>query len=397
MSVMLLGDVCEINPSKKLALSNDTEISFIPMEAISIDGHIDVSRSIPVEKVKNYTVFREGDILFAKITPCMENGKGAIAVGLRNSCGAGSTEFIVLRPNTELVLPKWIYLFLSQKAFRLNCQQNMTGSAGQKRVPAKFLAKCCIPVPSLTEQERIIARIEELFSQLDKGVETLQKTKQQLAVYRQAVLKEAFDRIISDSKMQAIKSVCNDIKVGIVIKPAQYYTDETNGIKAFRSANVREFRINDTDWVYLTKEGHRSNLRSEIHTGDVLIVRSGYPGTACVVSEEYNNCNAVDILIAVPNTDIVTSEYLCAFTNSPYGRKLVAEKKRGVAQAHLNVGGYSKMEIPVPEISVQKQVVRSIEQRLSVYNGISKTIDTALRQAEAMRQSILKLAFEGGI
>lgn len=265
----------------------------------------------------------------------------------------------------------------------------------QKNISQTVLNSLDVPVPSLEEQECIVTRIEELFSQLDKGVETLQKTKQQLAVYRQAVLKEAFDRIISDSKMQAIKSVCNDIKVGIVIKPAQYYTDETNGIKAFRSANVREFRINDTDWVYLTKEGHRSNLRSEIHTGDVLIVRSGYPGTACVVTEEYNNCNAVDILIAVPNTDIVTSEYLCAFTNSPYGRKLVAEKKRGVAQAHLNVGGYSKMEIPVPEISVQKQVVRSIEQRLSVYNGISKTIDTALRQAEAMRQSILKQAFEG--
>ena len=268
----------------------------------------------------------------------------------------------------------------------------------QPNISQTILKKLMVSYPvDKAEQLRIVARIEELFSQLDNGVETLQKTKRQLAVYRQAVLKEAFDRIISDSKMQAIKSVCNDIKVGIVIKPAQYYTDETNGIKAFRSANVREFRINDTDWVYLTKEGHRSNLRSEIHTGDVLIVRSGYPGTACVVSEEYNNCNAVDILIAVPNTDIVTSEYLCAFTNSPYGRKLVAEKKRGVAQAHLNVGGYSKMEIPVPEISVQKQVVRSIEQRLSVYNGISKTIDTALRQAEAMRQSILKQAFEGGI
>lgn len=395
MRIMTLAEVCEINPRKAINLPAESEISFIPMEAVSVCGEIDTSRSIPVEKVKNYTVFCEGDILFAKITPCMENGKGAVAVGLKNGCGAGSTEFIVLRPNAGIVLPQWVYLFLSQKSFRLNCQQNMTGSAGQKRVPAKYLAKCKMPVPSITEQEQIISRIEELFSQLDKGVETLQKTKQQLAVYRQAVLKEAFDRIISDSKMQAIKSVCNDIKVGIVIKPAQYYTDETNGIKAFRSANVREFRINDTDWVYLTKEGHRSNLRSEIHTGDVLIVRSGYPGTACVVTEEYNNCNAVDILIAVPNTDIVTSEYLCAFTNSPYGRKLVAEKKRGVAQAHLNVGGYSKMEIPVPEISVQKQVVRSIEQRLSVYNGISKTIDTALQQAEAMRQIILKQAFEG--
>ena len=228
-------------------------------------------------------------------------------------------------------------------------------------------------------------------------METLKKTKAQLAVYRQAVLKEAFDHISSKSDTHLIKNVCNDITVGIVIKPAQYYTIEAEGIKAFRSANVREFHINNTDWVYLSKEGHSCNLRSEIHTGDVLVVRSGYPGTSCVVTDEYNGCNAIDILIAVPNTDVITPEYLCAFTNSPYGRKLVSEKKRGVAQAHLNVGGYSQMKIPVPDISIQHQVVEKIESDLSRCDSIEKTVDTALQQAEAMRQSILKQAFEGGI
>lgn len=295
--------------------------------------------------------------------------------------------------NNIKIYPKYLYYHLVYRWRYINSDKQYGSTVRYVRM--SNFTSYEVPVPTLDEQKRIVARIEELFSELDNSVETLQKTKQQLALYRQAVLKEAFDRIIPDSIMQAIKSVCNDIKVGIVIKPAQYYTDELNGIKAFRSANVREFRINDADWVYLSKEGHKSNLRSEIHTGDVLIVRSGYPGTACVVTEDYNNCNAIDILIAVPNTDIITPEYLCAFTNSPYGRKLVAEKKRGVAQAHLNVGGYSKMEIPVPDLSVQKQVVQSIEQRLSVYDSISKTIDIALQQAEAMRQSILKQAFEG--
>lgn len=293
----------------------------------------------------------------------------------------------------EKVSLKYLYYYLLLHRPDL-IKQGIGGA--QANISQTILKKLMVSYPvDRREQMRIVARIEELFSELDNGVETLRKTKQQLAVYRQAVLKDAFDRVIPDSSMQTIKAVCNDIKVGIVIKPAQYYTDESNGIKAFRSANVREFRINDADWVYLTKEGHECNLRSEIHTGDVLIVRSGYPGTACVVTEDYNNCNAIDILIAVPNTDIVTPEYLCAFTNSPYGRKLVAEKKRGVAQAHLNVGGYSKMEIPVPEILVQKQVVRSIDRQLSVYDSIEKTVDTALQQAEAMRQSILKKAFEG--
>ena len=341
------------------------------------------------EDIEKYSLFAE-DLLIS-----LTGNVGRVGILPADMLPAALNQRVCcLRIDETIVDRKYLFYFLRQHQFMRDCVKASKGVA-QLNLSTKWLADYEIPTPKIEEQKRIVARIEELFSELDNGVETLRKTKRQLAVYRQAVLKEAFDRVIPDSRMQTIKVVCNDIKVGIVIKPAQYYTDESNGIKAFRSANVREFRINDADWVYLTKEGHECNLRSEIHTGDVLIVRSGYPGTACVVTNDYNNCNAIDVLIAVPNTDIVTPEYLCAFTNSPYGRKLVAEKKRGVAQAHLNVGGYSKMEIPVLEISVQKQVVQSIEQRLSVYDSISKTIDTALQQAEAMRQSILKQAFEG--
>ena len=259
--------------------------------------------------------------------------------------------------------------------------------AEMKRIP--------VPVPPIPEQERIVARIEELFSQLDAGVETLKKTKAQLAVYRQAVLKEAFESVIPESTTCNVEDVCKDIKVGIVIKPAQYYTSADIGVRAFRSANVREFAVNDSDWVYLTKAGHEANLRSEIHTGDVLVVRSGYPGTACVVPPAYNGCNAIDILIAVPDVEKILPEYLCAYTNSPLGRKIVQEKKRGVAQAHFNVSGYSKTPIIVPCMKMQKRVVVEIDARLSECDSIEQTVDTALQQAEAMRQSILKDAFEG--
>ncbi len=288
--------------------------------------------------------------------------------------------------------PKYLYYFCCLFNFK-----SLDKSTTIPSLAKRDLLNIEMPVPLLPEQKHIVARIEELFSQLDNGVETLKKTKQQLAVYRQAVLKDAFDRIKNRSSLLPIKDVCKDIKVGIVIKPSQYYTDGSRGIKAFRSANVREFKVFDSDWVYLSKEGHEANKRSEIHTGDVLIVRSGYPGTACVVNEKYDGCNAIDILIAVPDTKKVLPEYLCAYTNSPYGRKLVSEKKRGVAQAHLNVGGYSKMEIMLPTIEEQKEVVLSIESRLSIYEEISRTIDTALQQAEALRQSILKKAFEGGL
>ena len=114
-----------------------------------------------------------------------------------------------------------------------------------------------------------------------------------------------------------------------------------------------------------------------------------------MVTDEYNNCNAIDILIAVPNKSLIIPDYLCAYTNSPYGKKLVQEKKRGVAQAHLNVGGYSKMMIFLPDLDTQQQVVNEIKSRISQADSIFSTVNEALQQAEAMRQSILKKAFEG--
>ena len=300
--------------------------------------------------------------------------------------GAGADGIKVLQPK-ENILPLFLYYATQYIVAKMP-------NRGYAR-HYQYVEKEDLPVPPLPEQERIVARIEELFSQLDAGVETLKKTKAQLAVYRQAVLKEAFESVIPESDTCNVEDVCKDIKVGIVIKPAQYYTSADVGVRAFRSANVREFAVNDSDWVYLTKAGHEANLRSEIHTGDVLVVRSGYPGTACVVPPTYNGCNAIDILIAVPYAEKILPEYLCAYTNSPLGKRIIQEKKRGVAQAHFNVSGYSKTPIIVPCLETQKRVVAEIDSRLSVCDSIEQTVDTALQQAEAMRQSILKDAFEG--
>ena len=113
-------------------------------------------------------------------------------------------------------------------------------STGRPSLAKSDLLKIEMPVPSIDEQRRIVSRIEELFSELDNSVSTLQKTKEQLTVYRQAVLKEAFDSVKSVDEGARVKDVCNNIKVGIVIKPTQYYV-ESDGVKAFRNANVREF------------------------------------------------------------------------------------------------------------------------------------------------------------
>ena len=252
-----------------------------------------------------------------------------------------------------------------------------------------------VPVPSVEEQERIVARIEELFSELDNGVETLQKTKQQLAVYRQAVVKSVLDTYCKDVKTTKIGDVCHDVKVGIVIKPTQYYV-QSGGVRAFRNANVRRNYIEDDDWAMISLEGHQKNTRSEVHTGDVLIARSGVNlGMASAVPEQYDGYNAIDVVIAVPKQELILPRYLAYYTNSPYGISSVKRNQRGVAQGHLNITVYGKLPIMLPEIKVQETIIREIDARLSACDSIEKTVDTALQQAEAMRQSILKKAFEG--
>src|ERR1019366_7714902 len=139
-----LGEVCAINP--KLVASEipgtNTDVTFVPMAAVDeLSGSIARPELRKYSQVaKGYTPFRENDVLFAKITPCMENGKATIARGLMNHVGLGSTEFHVLRP-TPALLPEWVFAFIRQPAFRSEAQANFTGTAGQRRVPLEFMKR----------------------------------------------------------------------------------------------------------------------------------------------------------------------------------------------------------------------------------------------------------------
>lgn len=158
-----------------------------------------------------------------------------------------------------------------------------------------------------------------------------------------------------------VKDVAN-VSVGVVMKPAQYYTDAEHGIRAFRSLNIGPMKIKDTDWVYFSEEGNTKNAKSILKENDLIIVRSGAPGTACVVTKEYEGCNAIDIIIAHPDTSKLNPYYLCAYINLPHGKCQIDQGTGGAAQQHFNVGKYNKLSLFLPPIEKQNEYGEFLDQ-----------------------------------
>ncbi len=192
-SVVPLGSVVDINPRPELDKLDDGKLaSFIPMKCVEEEiGQFAPLGDRRVGAVrKGYTPFRDGDVIFAKVTSCMEDGKAAVMRGLTNGIGFGSTEFFALRPKERLDA-SYLFHFVVQKSFRRQAAQNMTGAVGLRRVPKSYMELQPIPLPPLSEQRRIVAEIEKQFTRLEVGVAALRRVQANLKRYRAAVLKAA--------------------------------------------------------------------------------------------------------------------------------------------------------------------------------------------------------------
>ncbi|MGX4670568.1 restriction endonuclease subunit S [Cerasibacillus sp. JNUCC 74] len=197
---VILSDLCDINPPKKEVsqYDDDTLVSFIPMANVSEKGEIKLIENRQLKDVyKGFTYFKDGDVLFAKITPCMENGKGAIAKNLTNGIGFGSTEFHVFRPKKGIT-SEWLYYLTALPSFRIQAEKNMTGSAGQKRVPKQFFDKYKVVKPSLKSQECF----KEIVSKIDMQKEKLKASLQTLEINYHSLMQRAFKgELFTDEKV----------------------------------------------------------------------------------------------------------------------------------------------------------------------------------------------------
>ena len=182
------------------------------------------------------------------------------------------------------------------------------------------------------------------------------------------------------------EELCGRISVGIVIKPTQYYVDEEQGVRAFRSANIGEGFVRDSEWIHISEDGHAKNKKSALKANDILIVRTGYPGTACLLPPEYEGSNCIDIIFARPDPEQVVPAYLCTFTNSEYGKKQVLDGSGGLAQQHFNVGAYKKLKLPLPPLFEQRRIAETLE----TWDRASETVEALIANARAQKQALMQ-------
>lgn len=284
----------------------------------------------------------------------------------------------------------YLYYFLQKVIAELYLK---THGSGMVHITKGPFMNTPIPVPSYTEQSRIVARIEELFSELDKAVDTLKTTKEQLAVYRQAVLVDAF-RVATNSTHLKIGCVC----AKIVDCPHSTPKWEKSGKLCLRTTNFKRGYLDLQSPNYVSEETfHDRNRRIIPQPGDVLYSREGSVlGIACTIPSNVYPCLGQRMML-LRSGEKLNNRYLMHYLNSPMVTNHVIATKGGTGSPHINVGDIKEFQIPIPSLEEQSNIVRQIEEQLSSCDNVEKTVDAILTQADAMRQSILKQAFEGKI
>ncbi len=408
--VVPLREAVELNPRPdRAALPDDLEVSFVPMAAVAAaSGRIDATAIRRFGEVKKgYTVFREGDVLFAKITPCMENGKMAVARGLHNGVGCGSTEFHVLRPRPG-VDPYYVYHFVSSARFRAEAAHHMTGAVGQKRVPAAFLEQCQIPLPDLDEQYRIVAEIEKQFSRLDEAVANLKRVKANLKRYKAAVLQSAVDgRILSTGISANAESpskwgwaTCGDV-VESIQAGASFKCVERPPV----DGEVGVVKVSAVTWGEFDELESKTCLEPErekealfIRPGDFLFSRANTIELvgACVIAQTVTKSLMLsDKILRFRLAPRLDPKWLLICLQSRFGRSEIERLATGNQESMRNIGQdrIRQIRLPLPALTEQRHIVEEVDRRLSIVREVEAEVDASLMRAQVLREAVLERAF----
>ncbi len=412
--------IMAVNPPARRAraLADTDEVSFVPMEAVGEYGGLDLERTKQLDEIgSGYTAFQDGDVVIAKITPCFENGKGAIANGLKNGVGFGTTELHVLRPGKHLNKQFLFYLTISH-TFRMLGESEMYGAGGQKRVPPEFVKDFRIPLPPIDEQQTIARFLDAKTAQMDELIAKKRLLIAKLKEKRQALIARTVTRGLPPEAAKAAGLEPNpemkDSGVGWLgavparweIKAIKWATPVQRGASPRPIDDPSYFdddgeyawvRISDVTaaGMYLDATEQRlsdlgSSLSVKIEPGGLFLSIAGTVGKPCIANIK---CCIHDGFVYFP---LWKGEPRFLFYLFASGEPYKGLGKMGT-QLNLNTDTVGSIVISVPEAAEQKLITDYLDRTTAELDTMATTVEAAIDRLTEYRQALITAAVTGKI
>ncbi|MBD2318171.1 restriction endonuclease subunit S [Phormidium tenue] len=447
--IACIKDLCEFNPKHNREISDDLEISFVPMSSVDgINGRIQTHEVKRLGELrKGYTHFTDGDVIFAKISPCMENGKVAVAKDLVNSIACGSTEFHVLR-SQGAVLPEYLYRFLRQERYLYNAAHNMTGVVGQRRLPKDFLLDTEFRIPPLNEQRRIVEKVEALMVRSRRAKEALDAIPKLIEQFRQSVLAAAFrgdltadwreqnpniepasvllerirkerelfnqstkDKLLFSSEIDEQGLQISDIPESWeTVRSKELFSFVTSGSRGWakyysekgsifiRMGNLNRQTIKlDLDSIQRVQlpEGIEGT-RTKVKENDILISITADCGMIGLVPASFPEAYVNQHVALARPVNYICPQYLAWYlASSEGGVKQFRDLQRGATKVGLVLGDIQSLLIPLPSLQEQIKIVEMIDIVFNRIEYIESEYINLAKNLDTLNQSILSKAFKG--
>ncbi|MCG3163606.1 MAG: hypothetical protein JMDDDDMK_05045 [Acidobacteria bacterium] len=405
IQVVKLADVAEINPRRPaLDFADDELVTFVPME--SVDGVTGIVVT-PFERKfaqvkKGYTVFAEDDVIFAKITPCMQNGKHAIVRNLLKGVGFGSTEFHVIRAG-ERITPEWIHFFLRRQETLDAAVQTFTGTVGQQRVPSIFFEELELPLPTIDEQRRIAARLKAQLAAVEEARQAAQAQVKEVEALWAAIYRDAFAEIApvgvppefetAPAEWRWERIAPNLARLESGHTPSRLRPDWWGGDVSWVS--LTEIRALDGRWTEETQiktnpAGIANSAARILPRGTVCFSRTASVGFVTIMAKPM--ATSQDFANWVCGDDLDPEFLMHALIRSRSELRALAT---GATHKTIYMPTLESFHVCLPERAEQERIVRRLKQLLEVFEQLRIAAKASLEEVERLPARLLAQAFEG--
>ena len=392
--IKALCEVCQIKPQKSEArnkIAADELVSFLPMEALGIDKKfVRANQEKPLSEVAgSYTYFAEGDVLLAKITPCFENGKLGIAEGLTNGIGFGSSEYIVFRPD-ETLNKEWLYYYLARESFRVEGAARMSGAVGHKRVAKEFIEGYAIPIPPLSEQQRIVGILDQAFDGIAVAKTNAEKNLQNARALFESHLQSVFTQRGERWVEKKLSDVCA-ITSTLVDPRKDKFLDLTH---------VGAGNIESQTGVFVDLKTAREEglISGKFLFDETMVLYSKIrPYLMKVARPDFNGLCSADMYPLAPLPNEITRDYLFHLLLSKPFTDYAIQGSARAGMPKVNREHLFEYRTWLPDVKRQAELTVQLDALREETQRLESLYQRKLAALDELKKSLLHQAFSGAL